>query len=275
MARKLYNKGMTSSLTLIVKPAEDPTELVDADKFIATASKWLSALSTFASDQGLHVRWEIAGLEQSSAIVEVIPVDVTTGLIASDIASKWDSALREVESTGRPPDTVQPTSLRAMAEFVSSTSELSVAIRSGAISEPHPISAATQKRLLDAVSLLPPQEYQITGTVRGRLAVLNSWNPKERWFRLQLPLAPDKYVKCVYGDVRLIEELGQTFEHLLEVTGTLHYELGQPWPFHIDVDRVRQVPQRPSMTIDELIGTIKLPPGVDSVSFVRGLRDAE
>jgi len=275
MANQSQQAELSASLTLIVKTVDDPEKPVDAQQFLQAATKWLDALVTFATDQGRQVRWEIAGLQRSSAIVEVLPVDVTTGIIASDLAKKWESAVRSIEQDGIPPESLTPKSVRAIGDFVSSISDLSVAIKTGEEPTPHQISATTQKRVMDAIAALPPEEYQLRGTVRGRLAVLNSWNPRERWFRLQLPLAPDKHVKCVYSDEKLIEELGETFEDLLEVTGDLHYHVGDAWPSYIEVDRVRHLPKTPSSSIDQLIGSLKLPRGIDSVAYVRSLRDAE
>jgi hypothetical protein len=275
MVKKLNQRELNASLTLIVKPPDDPEKPVDAQLFLETATKWLHALATFAVEQGRQVRWEIADLQRSSAVVEVLPVDVVTGVIASDLAENWESAIRSIEQQAAPPASITPKAIRAIGEFVNAVSDLSVAIKTGGEPTPHQISPVTQKRFLDATAALPPEEYALKGTVRGRLAVLNSWNPKERWFRLQLPLAPDKHVKCVYTDEMLIEELGETFEDLLEVTGTLHYHFDDPWPSHVEVDHVRPLPKQPAMSLDQLIGSLKLPRGLDSVTYVRSLRDAE
>jgi hypothetical protein len=275
MALRFHNPSLEGSLTLIVRPMDDPQKSVDAQKFFDAARKWLDSLSIFATDQGRQIRWEIAGLQKSSAVVEVLPIDVISGVVAQEITRNWEVAIREIELTGHAPTDIKPTSVRGIGEFVNSISDLAVSFKSASAPEPHQISANTQKRVQDAIAALPPDEYQSQGTVRGRLAVLNSWNQNERWFRLQLPLAPDKHVRCSYSDVKIVEELGETFEDLLEVTGTLHYRIDDPWPYQIEVERIRRVPTRPALSIDQLVGAIRLPEGVDSVSYVRSLRDAE
>ena len=89
------------------------------------------------------------------------------------------------------------------------------------------------------------------------------------------PTCPRQARQMQYSDLKIVEELGETFEDLLEVTGTLHYRIDDPWPYHIQVERIRRVPTKPSLSIDQLVGAVRLPAGVDSVSYVRSLRDAE
>src|SRR4029077_741073 len=105
-----------------------------------------------------------------------------------------------------------------------------------------PITALTQRRVEEAVHRRPldvPREYVSHGSVRGRLAVLDSWKPEERSFHLQLPLAPERHVKCIYRDAALVQSLGSGFEGAVEITGQLRYKPNQPWPYAADVDRIR------------------------------------
>jgi hypothetical protein len=120
-----------------------------------------------------------------------------------------------------------------------------------------------------------PREYVSQGSIRGRLAVLDSWKPEERSFHLQLPLAPDKHVKCTYRDSALVSSLGAGFEGMVEITGLLSYKPDQPWPFAADIDRIRVLPRTPEINLRDLVGLIRLPEGLDSVSYVRSVRDAE
>ena len=138
-----------------------------------------------------------------------------------------------------------------------------------------PITINTQKRLKEAVAALPSEEYAQEGTLRGALAVLNSWNKDERWFRLRVPLAPDKQVRCTYKDEHLISALGDTFEQLVDVKGLLFYKRSEVWPHRVEVHSVRKVG---TFSLDSFLENMKpfsLPPRMDSVSYIRSLRDAE
>ena len=275
MARNFSTEEHKAGLTLIVKPADDPERPVDAERFLQTASKWLASLDSFALDVGLKVRWEIAELKRSSALLEIVPVNIATGLIASSIAENWNDVVREIERTGTPPVSLQPATLRDLEQFVTTTNDLAVTVRVGDEPIVQTISANTQKRLKDAIAALPSEEYTQEGTIRGTLAVLNSWNPRERWFRLKLPLVPDKQVRCAYSDENLIAELGDTFEKTLDVKGILHYRRSEAWPFFVDVASVSKLPDITLEAVEKLIQPIVIPHGLDSVSYIRSVRDAE
>ena len=203
MARMFSHDDRLSGLTLVVKPVDDPEKPVDAEQFLQAATKWLSSLTSFASSSGLDVRWEIAELRESSAVLEVIPVEVRTGIIATSIAKGWKQVVREIEDTGRAPNTVRPDTVREIEQLISAGNHFTMTIRAGADKEPQSITVMTQKRAKEAVASLPSEEFSQEGTVRGSLAVLNSWNKDERWFRLRIPIAPDRQVRCAYKDEAL------------------------------------------------------------------------
>lgn len=275
MARNFSDEDHKAGLTLVVKPLDDPERPVEAEQFLQAATKWLKSLTSFASDSGLEVRWEIAELRRSSALLEVIPVDVRTGIIANSIAGEWKRVVREIEATGVSPKEFSPNTVRDLEHFTSAANTLAVAISAGDEIAAQPITVTTQKRLKEAVSTLPSEEYKQSGTIRGRLAVLNSWNPEERWFRLRIPLAPEKQVRCVYHDENLISDLGDTFEKLVDVTGMLHYRNDEIWPSLIEVASIRKFPK---LSLDRFLSEMKpipLPVGMDSVACIRSLRDAE
>jgi hypothetical protein len=275
MARNFSAEEHKAGLTLLVKPIDDPERPVDAEQFLQAATKWLTSLSSFASGNGLQIRWEIAELKRSSALLEVIPVDVRTGVIADSLAKNWKRVVRQVEETGLPPQEISAETVRDIEHFAASANGLNLVISSGDEPVIQPITISTQKRFKEAVTSLPSEEYSQPGTLRGKLAVLNSWNPEERWFRLRLPLAPDKQVRCVYADEALISSLGDTFEKLMDVTGILHYRGSEIWPYLVEVQSVRQL-QPPSLDsfLAEMLPFPMLA-GTDSVSCVRSLRDAE
>jgi hypothetical protein len=275
MARNFTEEDRKAGLTLIVKPVDDPEHPVDAKQFLETASRWLASLTTFASESGLSIRWEIAELRRSSALLEVVPIDTITGIIAQSVARGWGGAMQEMESQGFAPAGISPNTVRAIEHFAASANDLAITISSGDEHFSKPVTPQTQKRLKEAVAALPSEEYSQEGTIRGSLAVLNSWNSEDRWFRLRVPLAPDKQIRCVYDDEGLITALGSTFEKLVAVTGQLHYRKGELWPFRIDVGSIRS--QEP-MTLGKFLENmrpISLPVGMDSVSAIRSLRDAE
>jgi len=275
MARQFTAEEHLAGLTLTVRPINDPEKPVDAEDFLHAATRWLASLSSFAIDSGLDVRWEIAELKRSSAVLEVIPVDSTTGIIATSIASGWKTVVRQIEETGMAPDSLNPSTIREIEQFTSEANKLSMSITAGHDSISQHITVSTQKRMKEAVAALPNEEYVQEGTVRGSLAVLNSWNQDERWFRLRIPIAPEKQVRCSYSDESLISALGDTFERLVDVTGLMHYKKSEVWPYLVHVRSVRKVG---SFSLDSFLQNLKpfnLPPGHDSVSYIRSMRDAE
>jgi hypothetical protein len=275
MARSFSPEDRKAGLTLVVRPFDDPEQPVDAERFLAAATKWLTSLSSFAADSGLAVRWEIAELRRSSAVLEVVPVDTRTGTIASSVAKDWETVMKEVERTGAPSSAILPTTIKDMEQFASTANNLTVLVSAGDEGFSTPITITTQKRLKEAAAALPAEEYAQEGTLRGYLAVLNSWNSEDRWFRLRVPLAPDKQIKCVYADETLIESLGQTFEKLVNVSGTMHYKKGDLWPHRIDI---RSVKNQQPLSLDQFLANMSpvvIPHGMDSVSAIRSLRDAE
>ncbi len=275
MARNFSSEEHKAGLTLLVKPIDDPERPVDAEQFLQTATKWLTSLASFAMDSGLNVRWEIAELKRSSALLEVIPVDVRTGVIADSVAKEWTRVVREVESTGRSTKAVSSTTVRDIEHFTAAANDLTLVVSSGGESIIQPITVNTQKRFKDAITSLPSEEYKQQGTVRGRLAVLNSWNPDERWFRLRIPLTPEKQVRCVYTDEGLISDLGDTFEKLVDVTGLMHYKGSEIWPSLIEVHSIKKLPATSLDTFLAEMMPIPMPAGMDSVQCIRSLRDAE
>ena len=275
MARNFSKEEHEAGLTLIVKPIDDPERPVDAEQFLQAATKWLTSLASFAFDSGLQVRWEIAELKRSSAVLEVIPIDIKTGVIARSVARDWSNNIREIEFSGASSRAVVPSTIRDLEQFTSVANSMSVVVSTGEDAQTQAITANTQKRVKEAVASIPEDDYAQQGTIRGNLAVLNSWNPDERWFRLRIPLAPDKQVRCVYTREDLIGALGDTFEKAVDVSGVLHYRKGEVWPHRIDVSEIRKLS---SMSLTEFLDSMKpviLPPGMDSVSIIRSMRDGE
>jgi hypothetical protein len=272
-------KRATPALSLLVQPAEQRQRNVNAEQFFALADRWLKALQAFASDTGQRVTWEIVELKKSSAFVQVRPVEPQTRKPVPALVRKWDSGLREVERTGRPPRNFTANSLGALQEFVRSVPpDSAVTLGDGSKKKPLTITAKTQRRVEEAVAAVcstVPAEYSVRGKLRGRLAILNSWNPAERSFRLQIPLAPGKPVTCTYKDEHLVSELGSGFEGVIEVEGLLHYRREEVWPHRAEVDAIRVLAREKVTSLRDLVGLLPLPEGQDSVSYIRSLRDAD
>jgi hypothetical protein len=267
------------SLSLKLETTDRNRRNVDADDFFFAAEKWLRALKIFAKEQGEHVKWEIVDLRKSSALVEVQPVKVKSGKPAPQLVRAWEQGLKKIEDTGKPAPKFTPESLSALHDFVFSIpTNTVVSFGNGAASERHKVTPMTQRRIEQALAAFPPEprkEYVAQGSLRGLLAVLDSWNPDERSFRLKLPMAPAKPVKCTYRDASLTAELGESFEGMVEITGQLRYRPEQPWPFAADVEHISTLPRKPKVSLKDLVGLVRLPEGQDSVSYVRSLRDAE
>jgi len=267
------------SLSFKLETTDRSRPNVDADEFFSSAEKWLRALKAFAKEQGVQVKWEIVDLKKSSALVEVQPVKVKSGTPAPALVRNWEEGLKRIEQTGRPTPKFTPESLSALRDFVFSVpTNTIVSIGNGHGGEGHKVTPITQRRVEQALAAFPPEpkeEYVAQGSIRGLLAVLDSWNPEERSFRLKLPMAPSKPVKCTYVDASLTAELGESFEGMVEITGKLRYRPKHPWPYAADVDRITPLPRKPAVSLKDLVGLVKLPEGQDSLSYVRGLRDAE
>lgn len=265
------------SLSLKVESTDERRPHVDADDFLSTAENWLRSLKVFAAEQGKHVKWEIVDLRKSSALIEVQPVNVRTHKPAAKLVRGWEEGIRKIEKTGRPAPGFRPQSLVALKEFVSNLPKNAVVKVGNHNGSRLQLTALTQRRVEQASQLMPvphKREYSTRGSIRGRLAVLDSWRPEERFFNLQLPLAPNQPVKCTYVDQQLVEKLGGSFEGTVEITGKLHYKPDRPWPFAVEVETLRPLNKTP-VNLKDLVGLVKLPPGIDSISYVRSVRDAE
>jgi hypothetical protein len=267
------------SLSLKLETSDRKHRNVDADDFFNTAEKWLHALKSFAKEQGEQVKWEIVDLRKSSALVEVQPITLKSGRPAIGLVRNWEQGLRQIEKTGSPPSKFTPESLAALSDFVSSVPQNTVvSIGNGPTSQRYQITPLTQRAIAEALTHFPAElrtDYVAHGSIRGRLAVLDSWKPEERSFRLQLPLAPTKPVKCTYKDKALVTELGEGFEGMVEVIGQLKFKAAHPWPYAAEVENIRVLPRIPRINLKDLVGLLALPNGQDSVSFVRSLRDVE
>ena len=273
-----HNDESQQSLSFKLESTNREKPNVDADDFFSAAEKWLRALKVFAKEQGENVTWEIVDLKKASALVEVQPVKVKTGKPAFALVKSWKEGVEKIERTGRPAPKFTPEALAALHDFAFSIPQNVLASIGNGAEERHRLTPVTQKRIEQAMATFPAeqkQEYVSQGSVRGLLAVLDSWDLKERSFRLKLPMAPTKPVKCTYQDVSLASELGEGFEGMVEITGTLHYKPQQPWPYAADVDRITVLPRKPTVSLKDLVGLIKLPGEQDSVSYIRSLRDAE
>lgn len=271
-------KKNASNLSLKIESSDRRYPRIDAQEFLTTAEKWLRALNTFAVERGERVKWEIVDLRKSSALIEVQPVKLKTNKPFGALVKDWDEGLRRMERTGRPAPKFTSTSLVALKEFVSSVPKDSiVSIGNGTTTTRLHITALTQSRVQEAAQRLPQEqkrEYAARGSIRGRLAVLDSWKPEDRSFSLQLPLAPNRPVKCTYGDTSLVTELSGSFEGIVEITGNLRYKPDQAWPYSAEVEHIRPL-RTPGVALRDLVGLIHLPEGQDSISYVRSVRDAE
>jgi len=267
------------ALSLLVRPADRGTENVDAEQFFSVAERWLRSLQVFARESGQHAAWEIVALEKSSAFVQVRPVDVHSRRPLPTLVRKWDAGLREVKRTGHPPEGFTTGALKALDEFVHCVPcDAVVSVGNAAKKRPLAITAEIQRRVEQAVAeavSAVPREYSVRGALRGRLAVLDSWNPEERSFRLQLPLAQSKAVRCTYRDETLVTALGSGFEGMIEIDGLLHYRRDEVWPHRAEVGGIRVLSRQQAASLRDLVGLLHLPDGQDSVAYVRGLRDAE
>jgi hypothetical protein len=273
-------KRSSPALSLKIEATDLKNPNVDAEDFLKTAETWLHALKVFASEQGERVKWEIVDLRKSSALIEVQPVKVRNGRPAATLVRNWEDGIRRIEKTGRPASKFTHESLSALQDFVLSVPpDAVVSIGNGLPSSRLQVTALTQRRVEEAVQRLlheePRKDYVAHGSIRGRLAILDSWNPEERSFRLQLPLAPLKPVKCTYSDSALLEELEKGFEGTIEVAGALHYKSGESWPYAANVERIRVLPSTPTSSLKDLVGLIRLPNHLDSVAYIRSVRDAE
>jgi hypothetical protein len=287
MANRRHTDGSKAArstspcLSLHVEPADDNRRNVDAEQFFTLAERWLKSLKAFASDSGQHVKWEIVELKKASAFVQVRPVDAESRRPLPSLVRGWDKGIREIQKRGLPPQGFTSSSLQTLQDFVKAVpTDSTVTLGDGTNRKKKPflVNAEMQRRVEEAIAAASsdiPHEYSVRGKLRGRLAVLNSWNPEERSFRLQVTLAPGKPVNCTYRDEHLVNELGSGFEGVAEVDGLLHYRREEVWPHRAEVDAIRVLAQEQVTSLRDLVGLLRLPRGQDSVSYVRSLRDAE
>jgi hypothetical protein len=272
-------KRTVPALSLHVEPSEEGQHNVNAEHFFAVAERWLKALKAFANESGQDVTWEIVALQKKSAFVQVCPIEPQTRRPIPSLVRRWDAGLREVERKGLPSEGFRAGSLKALQEFVKSVPPDSVVtLGDGSRKKVLPITAQTQRRVEEAIAAASssvPLEYSVRGTLRGRLAILNSWNPDERSFRLQLPLAPGKPVICTYKTEKLVPELGSGFEGVIQVEGLLHYRREEVWPHRAEIGGISVLSHERGASLKDLIGLLRLPEGQDSVSYVRSIRDAD
>jgi|ERR1035441_3445123 hypothetical protein len=277
--KRARNPRPAPVLSLLVEPVEQGYRNVNAEHFFASAERWLKALQAFASDAGRRVTWEIVELKKSSAFVQVRPVEPQTRKPVPALARQWEAGVRQLEQTGRPPEGFKINSLGALQEFVKGVSpDAAVTLGNGSKKKSILITAQTQRRVEEAVAAASsgvPLEYSVRGKLRGRLAVLNSWDQDDRSFRLQILLAPGKPVICGYKDNRLVTELGYGFEGIVEVEGLLHYRREGIWPYKAEIDRIYVLTREQTVSLKDLVGLLRLPEGQDSVSYIRRVRDAE
>jgi hypothetical protein len=278
MAKRPPKGKAIPTLSLKIETSDSNRPNVTADEFLSTAAKWLKSLETFAEGQGKHVKWEIVDLRKSSALIQVSPVVIKTGKPAPTLVRKWDEGVRRIEKTGNPVSSFKGSSLAALTDFVLNIPRNRVVhIGNGLASDRMQVTALTQKRVEEAAKKFQSdrREYISQGSIRGRLAVLNSWNPEDRSFQLQIALSPSRPVRCTYHDNTLVSELGEGFEGNVEITGQLQYRAEEPWPCAAEVHRIRVLPRSAEVSLKDLVGLIQLPDGQDSVSYIRSLRDAD
>jgi hypothetical protein len=266
-------------LSLLVESVDQGYRNVNAEYFFASAERWLKALQAFASDTGQRVTWEIVELKKSSAFVQVRPVEPLTRRPIPALARQWEAGVRQLEQTGRPPEGFKANSLGALQDFVKGVPpDAIVTLGNGSKKKSILITAQTQRRIEEAVAAVSsavPLEYSVRGKLRGRLAVLNSWNQEDRSFRLQVPLAPGKPVTCSYKEEHLVTKLGSGFEGVVEVDGLLHYRREEVWPYKAEISEIRVLTGEQTVSLKDLVGLLQLPKGQDSVSYIRSVRDAE
>jgi hypothetical protein len=193
-SRRKTTKQSQPSLSLKIESTDAKNPYVDADDFLSTAEKWLKSLKAFAAEQGQQVKWEIVGLRQASALIEVQAVKVKTGKPSAVLAKRWDEGIRKMERTGRPAAGFRPQSLVALRDFVSSLPKNAVVkVGNGQFGERLQLTALTQRRVEEASSFMPvppKREYSTRGSIRGRLAMTPRVRTvlENRWDRIGKPL---------------------------------------------------------------------------------------
>lgn len=121
--------------------------------------------------------------------------------------------------------------------------------------------------------LQSPVEGASVGSYAGFLDALNVHRTEV--FYLYPPVGPNR-VACEFED-RLIDEVRNSLRRYVTVHGLIEYTRASAFPVRIVVDRIEANPDPGAGTrISELWGIApNLTNGVDSVSFVRSIRDAE
>ena len=135
-----------------------------------------------------------------------------------------------------------------------------------------------------AVTISPPTEAEldrvdITGSItsyEGIVATLNVHKENEYFFHLFTISAPKK-VKCIF-DSKDLDKVKDSIEQKASITGqVVEYTVrnGFSYPKVIKVSDFEQLSRKddPPLNVDSLVDQFHTPPGVDSVKWVREIRD--
>jgi hypothetical protein len=103
---------------------------------------------------GQRVAWEIVELKKSSAFVQVRPVEPRSRKPLPGLVRQWDTGIRELERSGRPPKGFKANSLGGLQEFVQSVpSNAAVTVANSSKKKLIPINATMQRRVEEAVTV--------------------------------------------------------------------------------------------------------------------------
>lgn len=122
--------------------------------------------------------------------------------------------------------------------------------------------------------LLKPQvESMSVGSMAGYIDAVNVH--KAAVFYLY-PTAGPIRVPCVFERDLLLDDVRNALKHYSLVYGSLEFHTGSAFPNRITVDRIEVIPDdAPPTTLRSLYGIApELTQGLDSVSYVRRIRDA-
>ena len=129
----------------------------------------------------------------------------------------------------------------------------------------------------DASQTLPDQrrDASVLGSVSGKVEAVNVHGNKPVFFLY--PVSGPFKVRCRFEPSLLLDDLREAIDRHTTVYGMLDYEVGEPFPVEVVVERVEVSPPDTELpTLRSLIGIAPdLTGGIDSVEYVRGLRDAE
>jgi len=240
---------------------------VSVANFADRASLWAKVLKSLADEYGLPVRWEMADLNYSSAVLTAAPVveSEEAERHVGQLPKKYLRCAQELSAGRADPQNATQVLMRRLAEKATPEADITFETLDDEVTFTGAIESLE--------SLGPPFEIPAAyGTVRGRIETLS----RRRGLRFTLyDQLWDRAVSC-YIQPAAEEELRNAWGRLVDVTGLVTTDLRSDRPVSIrQVTSIKIVPAPKPGWLEAARGAIVPDPdSPPSEVLIRQLRDA-